>query len=229
MKKIFAFIVCAVLLICAMSLCAFAEGETVPYVETTVAVVETSPAVPESASGGEISGEGNMPDFSTEAIVGYIKEHFEEISVIVGLIASAFYNIRKHKLLNRSISATNNNAITVAENSDRAVADAVGRMENIAAEVAGYKEAFATLMEEYRASEEEKKQLSQTLGEAMNYIKNAKLANVEFANELADLLVLANIPNSKKEELYSRHLAAVNAIAEADKTEVINDEVGKKA
>ena len=229
MKKIFAFIVCAVLLICAMSLCAFAEGETAPYVETTVAVVETSPAVPESATEGEISGEEKTTDLTTEVIVGYVKEHFEEISVIVGLIASAFYNIRKHKLLNRSISATNKNAITVSENSDRAVADAVSRMENIAADVAGYKEAFATLMEEYRASEEEKKQLTQTLGEAMNYIKNAKLANVEFANELADLLVLANIPNSKKEELYSRHLAAVNAIAEAEKTEVIIDEVGKKA
>lgn len=229
MKKIFAFIVCAVLLICAMSLCAFAEGETVPYVETTVAVVETSPVAPESATEGEISGEGNISDLSTEVIVGYIKEHFEEISVIVGLIASAFYNIRKHKLLNRSISATNKNAIAVSENSDRVVADAVGRMETIAADVAGYKEEFAALLKEYRATEEEKKQLEQTLGEAMNYIKNAKLANVEFANELADLLVLANIPNAKKEELYSRHLAAVNAIAEADKTEVINDEVGKKA
>ena len=50
------------------------------------------------------------------------------------------------------------------------------------------------------------------------------LANVELANEVAELLVLANIPNSKKEELYSRHLAAVGAIAEAEKIEV-NTEV----
>lgn len=229
MKKIFAFIVCAVLLICAMSLCAFAEGETVPYVETTMAAVETSPVAPESATEGEISGEGNISDLSTEVIVGYIKEHFEEISVIVGLIASAFYNIRKHKLLNRSISATNKNAITVSENSDRVVADAVSRMENISAEVAGYKEAFAALLEEYRANEEEKKQIEQTLIKAMNYIKKATLANIEFANELANLLVLSNVPNAKKEEFYSRHLAAVNAIAEVDEMEVIENEGGQKA
>ena len=53
----------------------------------------------------------------------------------------------------------------------------------------------------------------------MNYIKASKLANVELANELAELLVLANIPNSKKDELYSRHIAAVAAISDAEKTE----------
>jgi hypothetical protein len=42
------------------------------------------------------------------------------------------------------------------------------------------------------------------------------MANVEFANEVAELLILANIPNSRKDELYARHLAAVNAIQEAE-------------
>jgi hypothetical protein len=62
----------------------------------------------------------------------------------------------------------------------------------------------------------------------MTYIKTAKLANVEFANELAELLVLANIPNSKKDELYSRHIAAVGAIAEAEKTEVTTNDGGEE-
>jgi hypothetical protein len=52
---------------------------------------------------------------------------------------------------------------------------------------------------------------------------------MELANEVAELLVLANIPNSKKEELYSRHLAAVGAIAEAEKTEVTINEDGQEA
>lgn len=224
MKKILAFFVCAVLLICAMSFCAFAVGETVSGIDTGA-----SPTVEESVAVDEISGEKAMLDFSTEDIEEYIKAHFEEISVIIGLILSAFYNIRKHKLLNRSISATNNNAIAVAENSEHIVADAVNRMEGISAEVLRYKEAFDALMDEYRASAEEKKNLENTLNEAMNYIKTAKLANVEFANELAELLVLANIPNAKKDELYKRHLAAVNAIAEAEKTEVIKNEVGQEA
>ena len=65
----------------------------------------------------------------------------------------------------------------------------------------------------YKDTPVEKQKLEQTLGEALAYIKTAKLANVEFANELAELLVLANIPNSKKDELYARHRAAVDAIS----------------
>jgi hypothetical protein len=90
--------------------------------------------------------------------------------------------------------------------------------------VSGYQEKFEKLLAEVRANEEEKKELKQVLLDASAFMKTAKLANVELANEVAELLVLANIPNSKKEELYSRHLAAVGAIAEAEKIEV-NTEV----
>ena len=52
------------------------------------------------------------------------------------------------------------------------------------------------------------------------HLETSKSANLEFSNELAELLVLANIPNSKKDELYSRHRAAVDAMAAAEETEV---------
>ena len=218
MKKIFAVLVCIVLLVCAFHISAFAEGESVAVIETNAEVVDTLPATEETATEGEITGEKTMPDITTDLIVGYIEDHLEEISVIFSLIVSAFYTMRKHKSLNKSISATNHNAITVAENSERAITNATERME-----------AFSALLAEYRASEEEKKELKKTLNEAMAYIKTSKLANIEFANELAELLVLANIPNSKKEELYSRHIAAVNAIAEAGNAEVNADESGNEA
>lgn len=217
MKKIFAFVVCTILLVCAFHVSAFAEGESVDGIEPSVEVVDTLPTTEETATEGEISSESAMPDITTDLIVGYIKAHFEEISVVITLILTAFYNIRKHRLLNKSISATNLNAITVAENSDRAILNALERME-----------AFSALSAEYRASAEEKKKLEQTLNEAMTCIKASKLANIEFANELAELLVLANIPNSKKDELYSRHIAAVSAISEAEITEVNNDDGGKE-
>lgn len=202
MKKFLA-IVCALLLVCMFPITAFAEDGP----------VEQSEIVTE-----ETAIEDDTPDITTEDIVGYIKAHFEEISVVITLILTLFYNVRKHKLLNRSISATNSNAIAVAENSDLAIKNALGKME-----------AFDKLFEEYRATAEEKKKLEATLNEAMTCIRASKLANVEFANELAELLVLANIPNSKKEELYSRHLAAVSTIAEAEKTEVIKDDNGQEA
>jgi hypothetical protein len=153
--------------------------------------------------------------------VGYIKAHLEEISVIITLLLTAFYNIRKHKLLNKSISATNNNAIAVAENCDITIKDALAMID-------GYKTNFADLLNEFRASEEEKKKLEQTLDQALTYIKTAKLANVEFANELAELIILSNIPNSKKDVFYSRHIAAVGAIADAEKTEVNTNDGGEE-
>lgn len=227
MKKIIAF-VCTILLVCALPVSVFAEGESVDGIETNVEVVTTLPTEEETATEGENSGEETMPDITTELIVGYVKDHFEEISVIISLIVAAFYNILKHKQLNRSISATNKNAITVSENSEQAIQNALERMDGISADVSNYKEAFETLLEEYRTNADEKKKLEQTLNEALTYIKAAKLANTEFANELAELLVLANIPNSKKDELYSRHIAAVKTIAEAEKTEVITDDDGKE-
>ena len=221
MKKILAMLVCTILLLCAFPISVFAESESVESVETTVEVVDTLPTAEENATESEIPSEETMPDITTEAIVGYIKTYFEEISVIITLILTAFYNIRKHKLLNKSISATNLNAITISENSDRMMTDALATIQ-------GYKNDFGKLLEEYRNNAEEKKKLEDTLHKAMTYIKTAELANEEFANELAELLVLANIPNSKKDELYSRHIAAVKAIKEAENTEVITNDGGKE-
>ncbi len=82
------------------------------------------------------------------------------------------------------------------------------------------------MLASFRANAEEKKTLEETVEEVRAFMEKAKLANVELANEVAELLVLANIPNSKKEELYSRHLAAVGAIA--DKTEVIHNDNGQE-
>ena len=195
MKKILALIICIVLM-CAMPIVVFAEGEGTDSLPTEV--TETS---------------------ITDEIVSWIKSNPEEVSVICSLIISAFYSIAKHKKLDKSISATNHNAITVSENSERAMAEALEMMR-------GFKEASA----------EEKRKLQEALDAANNYLKASMLANKEFANELAELLVLANIPNSKKDELYARHLGAVKTIEETVKTieekvaltEVIEDDNGNK-
>ena len=131
MKKIFAFVVCTIMLVCALFVPVFAEDESVAYVDTNVDAVDTLPTEEETATEGEITGEETMPDIMTELIVEYVKEHFEEISVIISLMLTAIYNIRKHKQLNRSISATNQNAITVTENSELAIRDMIEKMDKI--------------------------------------------------------------------------------------------------
>lgn len=260
MKKFIAFILCTIVLMCATSFAVSAE-DTFDSAEQSIPVSENLPTSEEIVTDEEIEGVVTIPETeaitpetevippvteeipetdvpvvteqtTSEVIVSYIKAHFEEISVVITLILTIFYNARKHKLLNKSISATNHNAITVTENSDRIISEALEKMQGISADVSGYKEAFTKLLEEYRASEEEKRNLEKTLKDAMSCIKTSKLANMEFANELAELLVLANIPNSKKDELYARHIAAVKSISEAEEnvtlTEVITDDIGKK-
>lgn len=152
----------------------------------------------------------------TEEVVDYVKGHVEEISVIGTLLLTIFYEVRKHGKLNGSIGTLNNNAIAVAQNSAEAIKAALAGVEGIADVVNKYKDEIESLLGEIRKSAEEKKTLEETLSHVEGFLKTSKLATIELANEVAEILCLANIPVSKKEELYSRHRAAVNAIAEAE-------------
>lgn len=210
MKKIIAFVM-AVMLTCTFPIVAFAEEEPLETVVPEETVVE----------------EESLQTM-VDQVVDFAEEHLDAISVVITLILSVFYQMRKHKALNKSIGTLNNNAVTVAEDSSKAVTDALASMEGVSSVVGGYKEQIETLLAKFQATAEEKQSFEQTLAEVQNFLKTAKLANMELANEVAELLVLANIPNSKKEELYARHLAAVGAIADAEKTEVITDVDGQE-
>lgn len=226
MKKILAIILCTILLVCSFTIPAFADEESSAPVEESEAVTSISPTTEEIVTKGEISADTAMPETSAEKIVEYIKIHFEEISVIVTLIFTIIYQARKHVLLNKSIGTLNNNAVEVSRNSDRSIQNALMDMRGMTELVTGYKEEFANLLAEVRSSAEEKKRLEEALEKTQTYLKASELANVELGNELAELLVLANIPNSKKEELYSRHRAAVDEIIKAEHTEVISNDHG---
>jgi hypothetical protein len=186
MKKIIAFILCAVIL-CAMLIFAWATGIT------------------------------------TAEIAAYIEHNFKEIVLIGVLILNIFFDIGKHGKLNGSIGTLNNNAIAVAENSANAIKVSSDEVKNASSEIKKYKDAVEELLDEIRKSDKEKKALESTIARVEMLLNTSKLAMIELANEVAELLVLANIPNSKKEEFYSRHRAAVNAIAIAE-SEVKSDE-----
>jgi hypothetical protein len=196
MKKIFAILLCA-LMIVAVPTVAFAEEAPETEETTTVVEVEEKPTI-------------------TEMLVDYVTSHVEEISVIGTLVVGMFYEITKHKKLNGSIGTLNNNAIAVAENSASAIKSALSGVEDVAKVVNDYKAEFEGVLKEIRKSAEEKKSLEDTLTHVETFLKTAKLATIELSNEVAELLVLANIPNSKKEELYARHKKAVEDIETAE-------------
>jgi hypothetical protein len=227
MKKILAILLCA-LLVCVMPVVAFAEEAEVVEGDATLnePPVETPP--------DETPGENEKPDaqieaeLTTDKIVNYLTEHLEEFSVILTMILTVFYQVRKHIELNKSIATMNNNTVSVAQNSANAIANTVSGMAGMTDTLNGYKTEMEKMLAEIRANEEEKRNMAALLDKVNKHLETSKSANLEFSNELAELLVLANIPNSKKDELYSRHRAAVDAIEAADKTEVKED-VGEEA
>lgn len=207
MKKIFMVLFIA-LLMCAMTMVAFAA---------------------EPATEGETAAEDKL---ITDQIVGWIYEHPEEATVIVTLAVSTFYAVLNSKSQKKSVGTLNNNAVAISENSSAAIKEALAGMAGVSDSVNGYSDKIATLLAEVRANAEEKQELKTMLSNVLLYLDTAKQANVEFSNELAELLVLANIPNSKKDELYARHRAAIEAleaVIPVRLTEEVSADDGEKA
>lgn len=204
MKRIIAFLLCIVALLCVTPVITFAEGETATEGE----ILES--LSPETEGETETETEAEKP--ITDVIVEYLQENIEEISVIVTLLGTVFYEVRKHKTLNGSIGTLNNNAVAIAENSSLTVRTALKEVAEIAEVVRNHRDEFVSLLEEVRVSADEKKNIAKTLENVETYLKTAKLATLELSNEVAELLVLANIPNAKKDELYARHTKAVHEL-----------------
>jgi hypothetical protein len=223
MKKILAFIVCIVLM-CAMPLAVFAEEtieeipETVPVVEETISdttisdVVPTEPTLKEEAQG------------YADIIAAWFEKNSGALGIVFTIIGYGIVLFKKVKTMTASVTTMNNNAVSISENGSIIANNALAQVKDIAEVVKGYSDKMAELLSKVEKSEEDKQKLEEALAEVRTLLKTAKLANVELANEVAELLVLANIPNSKKDELYARHLAAVGAIAEAENTEVKEDD-----
>lgn len=210
MKRIFVLLILA-LLIAMLPTVVFAEDN----------IVETEPPVTDTATPDTEVGEATT---LTGKFLAWVWKHIEKIILGVFLGLLEFFSKRQQKKLADTASKINNNAVTVAENSNESMLKSLVEITGVSNVAKSLLEKGEVLLSEFRKTAEEKLALEATLAETKNYLKTAKLANVEFANELAELLVLANIPNAKKEELYSRHRAAVDAIAVAE-TEVTTNDV----
>jgi len=151
----------------------------------------------------------------------WVVPHLEEISVIITLIGTLFYQIRKNKALGKTLGTMNNNAVSIAQNSSDMMSQALLNMQNASGAVTAYDARIAAMLEAYRLMAEDRARLEQEILEMKAYLKTAAESNLEFSNELAELLNLANIPNFKKEEIGARHLAAVKSIKEAE-SEALN-------
>lgn len=112
----------------------------------------------------------------------------------------------------------------ISDGNATALTDVLGRAEGIAEVVTTFTKTMETFMERIGDIETDKATLKTALDETDKTMHLVNKAVLENSNMMAELLMLANIPNSKKEELYARHLSAVNAIAEAEKSEVAEND-----
>ena len=233
MKKILAFIVCIVL-ICAMPLAVFAEEvsetlpvedmipeteaiDTTPTTEATPLPAPSEPTIKEEAKG------------YADIIAAWFEANSGFLGTIFTIIGYGIVILKRSKKMTETAATANNNAVAIAENGSIIANNALTQVKDIAEVVRGYSDKMSELLARVEKSEEDKQKLETALADVHTHLKTAKLANVELANEVAELLVLANIPNSKKDELYARHLAAVGAIADAENTEVKEDDVEQEA
>ena len=201
MKKILIAIVCLALM-CCFSMSAFAET-----VEPPIAPEET---LTNEVNWDEVKGEVSA------FILNWVKPHIEEISVIITLVFYVIASTKDRKNLNKNMGVMNNNTIAIANNSNEKMTEALALMQTSSDSVVSYDERIKTLLESYNNTLEDNKRFREEYVEMKKYLKASTEANIEFANELAELLALANIPNYKKEEIGKRHVTNVAAIREAE-------------
>ena len=156
------------------------------------------------------------PDIILTIFKEWILPYIDGIAVIITLIVSSVCQSIKNKTLNKSIGTMNNNTVAISEQSAEMMNKALMVMENVANAVTQYEAKISDLLLAHNATAEDKERIEREFSEMRAYLKSSAEANIEFANELAELLGLAYIPNYKKEEIGSRHLSAVRSIRTAE-------------
>lgn len=235
MKKILVFIL-VLMLVCVTPLVASAEDYEVGDVFEGEVEVDTStpetempteeeilPPVetPEVTPPIEIPPTDGTPTFEdevqtvTDNLVKWLEENSALIGLIITVIGYGIVTIKRLGTVIKSASTMNNNAITIANNNKNVIDEALTSIQSASGAVTGYDAKIVALLEAFKTTAEDKAMLEKKLEQTNKYFDVAAQANIEFANELAELLGLANIPNYKKEEIGSRHLAAVTALVEA--------------
>lgn len=216
------------------------EGEFLPPVETPEEPpVETPEEKPEETPPVE-----TPPTFEEEVemVSEQIKEwliaNLDSISIIITLISTCIVTFVKLKTAIKTSRVMNNNTVTIAKASNDAITQALASIENASGAVTGYDARIVALLEAFKTTAEDKLRLEAELLEIKSYLKTSSKSNLEFADELAELLALANIPNYKKEEIGARHVAAKREIIDAEAkaeavipttTEEVKENVGEEA
>jgi hypothetical protein len=223
--KILVFLCMFVILLCPLSVFAEDTVDVPTSEETTTTTPEVVPETPtETTTETETPAEDKSKDFDwgevkdtvSGFIVSWVQPHLEEISVVIAMLGFIVDNRREKKKMKKVTTTLNNNAIAIADECSKAMENALSTINAASEKVLNYEERIAELLASAKNNAEDRKKLETEIVELKEYLAVSTKANIEFANELAELLALANIPNYKKEEIGARHMQHLNAILEAE-------------
>ena len=200
MKRIIMLLLCVMMLLVPLS--ASAEESYTPENEITAETESVPPTEVAEDDWSTITG----------AVKEWIEPNLEEISVVVTLIGYGILLFTKLGNILKSMGTMNNNNITISKKNADFMEQAVDSINNASGAVTGYDARIVALLSAFQQTAEDKKRLEAELLEMKSYLIASSKSNLEFSNELAELIALANIPNYKKEELGARHVAAKDAI-----------------
>ena len=221
MKRVLVSIIIFALLFYTMSICSLAgDGTTIepPDAETPNTTANNTPET-EQVTEGEKTPENTW----SRKLVNFIKANVTETSLMtfaLALLAFCIEHFSSNKKLKNHIGILNNNAIEIANTS-------AGKTEENTKEIAALKNEMALFMDSLLVkvndtlksvvkTSEERDELEKKLAENSKLLEKAIIAVEDSADTVANLLIMSNIPNSKKEEFYSTHVAAVNALKEIE-------------
>ena len=166
-----------------------------------------------------------------DKVADFCERHIEAISLIAFAIVGILYifvRVKSNKKLRNDIGIATNNAVETVEIAKQMNADSVAALQNAAARVDSFKETLDASTNEIKALLAETRQKTaedETLRSALKHNSDADMLLADTVNEL---LQLANIPQNKKDAIYSKVTAAKALIkAEVETNEGKDKETDK--
>lgn len=194
-----------------------------PEEEGTLTEEQTTEENNNALGSDENQPENTLPESSTpertetfsDKLISFITENYTGSALFgfaITAIIDIIYTVKKNRRLSASIGTLNNNAVAVAENSGQAINGVLVQLNNVRDTIDGYKNEMSALLQSLRNEAAEKLTLEQIIKGISERLDKFMLADKELSDEIAQLLNLSNLPNSVKDELYARHIAAVKLI-----------------
>ena len=141
----------------------------------------------------------------------FCERHIEAISLLTFAVTVIFYmalRVRGNKRLRRNIEISTNNAVEAVEIAKGISADNVAELERYSAQVEHYAAAMADATERIDVLLAEIRQKSLENEALRNVIRHNSEADMLVADTVNELLQLSNIPQNKKDAIYSKVSAA---------------------